>query len=87
MKVAEGKIKLDAATAHLGAPWRMPTDAEFAALTNNCTSTWVTTNCVSGRLVAGKGAYADRSIFLPAANTGCPSAPCGTSTSARSKKI
>ena len=25
----------DAATAHLGAPWRMPTDAEFAALTNN----------------------------------------------------
>ena len=67
--------------------WRMPTDAEFAALTNNCTSTWVTTNGVSGRLVAGKGAYADRSIFLPAANTGCPSAPCGTPTSARSKNM
>ena len=30
--------KYDAATAHLGAPWRMPTDAEFAALINNCTS-------------------------------------------------
>lgn len=34
----------DAATAHLGAPWRMPTDAEFAALTNNCIATWITTN-------------------------------------------
>ena len=100
----------DAATAHLGAPWRMPTDAEFAALTNNCIATWITTNGVSGRLVTGTGAYADRSIFgrlrriraIPtmrgtstsirassngtsttAANTGCPSAPCGTPTSAR----
>ncbi len=60
----------DAATAHLGAPWRMPTDAEFAALTNNCTATWITTNGVSGRLVTGTGAYADRSIFLPAAGVG-----------------
>ena len=60
----------DAATAHLGAPWRMPTDAEFAALTNNCTTTWITTNGVSGRLVTGKGAFADRSIFLPAAGYG-----------------
>ena len=60
----------DAATAHLGAPWRMPTDAEFFALTNNCTATWITTNGVSGRLVTGKGAYADRSIFLPAAGYG-----------------
>ena len=60
----------DAATAHLGAPWRMPTDAEFAALIENCTTTWITTNGVSGRLVTGKGAYADRSIFLPAAGSG-----------------
>ena len=60
----------DAATAHLGAPWRMPTDAEFSALINNCTTTWITTNGVSARLVTGKGAYADRSIFLPAAGTG-----------------
>ena len=59
----------DAATAHLGAPWRMPTDAEFAALTNNCTTTWIT-NGVHGRLVTGKGAYADRSIFLPAPGYG-----------------
>ena len=60
----------DAATAHLGAPWRMPTDAEFSALIDNCTSTWITTNGVSGRLVTGKGEYANRSIFLPAAGFG-----------------
>ena len=57
----------DAATAHLGAPWRMPTDAEFPALIENCTTTWITTNGVSGRLVTGKGNYENRSIFLPAA--------------------
>lgn len=57
----------DAATTLLGSPWRMPTDAEFAALLDNCTTTWITTNGIGGRLVKGKGAYADRSIFLPAA--------------------
>ena len=60
----------DAATAHLGAPWRMPTDAEFSALMSNCTTTWITTNGVSGRLVTGRGDYANRSIFLPAAGLG-----------------
>ena len=60
----------DAATAHLGAPWRMPTSAEIQALINNCTPTWITTNGVPGRLVTGKGAYAVRSIFLPAAGCG-----------------
>ena len=63
----------DAATAHLGAPWRMPTDEEFSALINNCTTTRITTNGVSGRLVTGKGAYADRSIFLPTAGYGSDS--------------
>ena len=56
--------------AHLGSPWRMPTDAEFSALISNCTTTWITTNGVAGRLVTGKGDYADRSIFLPAAGNG-----------------
>ncbi len=56
----------DAATAHLGSPWRMPTRDEIDALVSNCTSTWITTNGVNGRLVTGKGAYADKSIFLPA---------------------
>ena len=60
----------DAATAHLGVPWRLPTDAEFSALIDNCTTTWTTINGVYGRLVTGKGDYADRSIFLPAAGCG-----------------
>ena len=64
----------DAATAHLGAPWRMPTDAEFAALIDNCTTTWTTRNGVYGRLVTGKGAFSTKSIFLPAAGYGNDSA-------------
>ena len=60
----------DAATAHLGSPWRMPTYAEISALISNCTTTWITTNGVSGRLVTGKNNYADRSIFFPAAGRG-----------------
>lgn len=60
----------DAATAHLGAPWRMPTDAEFTALISNCDTTWTTRNGVYGRLVTGRGTYASRSIFLPAAGRG-----------------
>ena len=60
----------DAATAHLGAPWRMPTDAEFSALINNCDTEWTRRNGVSGRLVKGRGAFASKSIFLPAAGYG-----------------
>ena len=63
----------DAATAHLGSPWRMPTDAEFDALISNCTTVWIVTNGVYGRLVIGTGDYADRSIFLPAAGDGADS--------------
>jgi hypothetical protein len=63
----------DAATAHLGSPWRMPTRAEINALINNCTTIWTTKNGVYGRLVTGKGAYADRSIFLPAVGVGIDS--------------
>ena len=60
----------DAATAHLGAPWRMPTSDEIQALVDNCTTTCITTNGVYGRLVTGKDSYANRSIFLPAAGYG-----------------
>ena len=63
----------DAATAHLGSSWRMPTADEIDALINNCNTTWITTNGVHGRLVTGKGEYANRSIFLPAAGYGCDS--------------
>ena len=66
---ADGVLALehDAAHIHWGGNWRMPTDAEFSALINNCTTTWTTRNGVYGLLVTGKGAYVDRSIFLPAA--------------------
>ena len=60
----------DAATAHLGAPWRMQTSDEIDALLSNCTITWITTNGVPGRLVTGKDSYANSSIFLPAAGYG-----------------
>lgn len=60
----------DAATVHLGVPWRMPTLAELRALVDNCTVTWTTRNGVVGRLVTGKGAYASKSIFLPATGYG-----------------
>lgn len=60
----------DAATVHLGQPWRMPTNEEIDALLSNCTSTWITTNGVAGRIFIGKGDYANRSIFLPAAGYG-----------------
>jgi uncharacterized protein (TIGR02145 family) len=65
--------KYGAATAHLGSPWRMPTRSEFQDLINKCTTTWTTKNGVYGRLVTGKGAYSDKSIFLPAAGYGVDS--------------
>ena len=48
----------------------MPTSDELQALVDNCTTTWTTTNGVPGRLVTGKGAFANRSIFLPTAGLG-----------------
>ena len=60
----------DAATAYLGAPWRMPTVAETEDLFRNCTTSWTRRNGVYGCLVTGKGAYASKSIFLPAAGCG-----------------
>ena len=57
----------DAARSHLGAQWRIPTQAEFGALIGNCNTTWTTRNGVKGQLVCGRGAYASKSIFLPAA--------------------
>ena len=54
----------DAAHENLGGNWRMPTDAEWTELRENCTWTWTTQNGVSGRLVSGTNG---NSIFLPAA--------------------
>ena len=63
----------DAATAFLGAPWRMPTDAELSAIIDNCKILWTTQNRVCGCLVIGKGAYSSSRIFLPAAGYGSSS--------------
>ena len=60
----------DAATAHLGSQWRMPTIDEIRALVRNCTTTWITINGINGRMITGKDNYANRSIFLPAAGYG-----------------
>ena len=63
----------DAATAYIGAPWRMPTSDEIKALVDNCTATWTNNwngTGVNGRLVTGNGAYASKSIFLPATGYG-----------------
>ncbi|MBR5175194.1 MAG: Ig-like domain-containing protein [Bacteroidales bacterium] len=54
----------DAAYVNLGGSWRMPTDAEWTELRENCPWTWTTQNGVRGRLVTGSNG---NSIFLPAA--------------------
>lgn len=55
----------DAAYFNLGGSWRMPTDAEWAELREQCTWTWTTQNGVNGYQVASK--TNSNSIFLPAA--------------------
>jgi len=56
--------KADAATANMGAGWRMPTETEMDELIDNCTITKVIRNGVIGRLFTGPNG---NSIFLPAA--------------------
>ena len=53
-------------TNTFGSEWRMPTGNEMIDLVNNCDSVW-TTNVVPGRVFTGRGEYASKSIFLPAA--------------------
>ena len=57
----------DAARANWGGTWRMPTDAEWTELRNNCTWTWTTQNGVNGTLVTSNSN--GNSIFLPAAGS------------------
>ena len=57
----------DAARANWGGAWRMPTDAEWTELRENCTWTWTTKNDVNGYEVKSK--INENAIFLPAA--GC----------------
>ena len=58
--------KYDAATANLGAPWKMPTNEQWQELANNCTYTWTTQNGVNGGKFTGPNGA---SIFFPA--SGC----------------
>lgn len=57
-------LSQDAARANLGAPWRMPTAAEFQELYDNCTFAWTTVNGVEGQLFTSK--VNGRTIFFPA---------------------
>ena len=62
----------DAATATLGASWRMPNEDEILELERKCTWTWTTLSGVKGYRVKGPNG---KSIFLPAAGTFDGSAP------------
>lgn len=55
----------DVAFVKLGGNWRMPTDAEWTELLENCTWISTTQNGVSGKLVTSK--KNSNSVFLPAA--------------------
>jgi hypothetical protein len=52
----------DAVRANLGGNWRMPTEAEWTELRENCTWTWTSQNRVNGYLVTASNG---NSIFLP----------------------
>ena len=54
----------DAAQVHWGGNWRMPTDAEWTELREQCTWTWTIQNGVNGYTVIGPNG---NSIFIPAA--------------------
>ena len=58
----------DAAYVNWGGSWRMPTDAEFMELADNCNCSFVAVNGVWGmKLTSKKSGFEDRSIFLPSA--------------------
>ena len=70
-RITEGGVLApahDAARAHWGGEWRMPTKQELVDLAyNKCDWTWTTTNGVAGAVVRGRGDYAAAAIFLPTA--------------------
>lgn len=58
-------LEQDAARAYLGAPWRMPTAAEFQELYDNCTVVWTTLDGVYGSLFTSN--VNGKRLFFPAA--------------------
>ena len=69
---ADGVLALehDAAQAHWGGNWRMPTRQELDDLISKCDWTWTPLNGVNGYVIRGRGDYASNSIFLPCAGLG-----------------
>ena len=69
--IPDGKIVLDpdddVAHIAIGESWRMPTDAEWIELREQCTWIWTTLNEINGYLVTSK--TNGNSIFLPAAGS------------------
>ncbi len=59
-----GNSQYDAARANWGGTWRMPTNAEFEELIEECEWEWTTQNEINGYKVIG---HNGNSIFLPAA--------------------
>lgn len=59
----------DTATNLWGSAWRMPTQAEFQALLDNCDAKWTTLNGVNGCKFIGKGNYSSNCVFFPAAGS------------------
>lgn len=55
----------DAARSYLGAPWRMPSAAEFQELCDNCTYEFTTLNGVNGLLFTSN--VNGNTLFFPAA--------------------
>lgn len=62
---ADLTLNEDAARANLGAPWRMPTAAEFQELYDNCSNIWTTLNGVNGRMFTSN--VNGNTLFFPAA--------------------
>ena len=58
----------DAARVNCGGAWRIPTDAEWTELREQCTWRWTTQNGKNGyKVTSKKSGYTNNSIFLPAA--------------------
>lgn len=58
-------LNQDAARDYLGAPWRMPTHAEFQELYDNCTHEWTALNGINGVMFTSN--VNGNKLFFPAA--------------------
>lgn len=60
------ELEDDAAHFHMGGDWHIPTPTQCQELLDNTTSTWTTSDDVSGRLFTSK-TDTSKSIFIPVA--------------------